>query len=228
MASLYLVRHGQASFGADDYDALSPLGVTQCRRLGEWWRARGLRPVRAITGPMRRHRQSADAFAEGFGDAMELVTLDSIAEFDHENVLEVYRPDFADKAQLARFLAETPKPRQAFHRIFTEAVNRWHDGRFDGEYNEAWPVFRARVRQGLATLCAGRGDAVVFTSGGVVSVMVQQVLSLSDADCFAINGLIHNASVSRLLYSGDEISLHSLNVTAHLDAHDDPTLLTYR
>lgn len=177
---------------------------------------------------MRRHRQSAEAFADGFGEALELVTLDSIAEFDHENVLEVYRPDLADKAQLARFLAETPKPRQAFHRIFTEAVNRWHDGRFDGEYNEAWPVFCARVRHGLATLRAGHGDALVFTSGGVISVMVQQVLSLSDADCFAINGLIHNASVTRLLYSGEAISLHSLNVTAHLDVHDDSSLLTYR
>ncbi|NDC60964.1 MAG: histidine phosphatase family protein, partial [Betaproteobacteria bacterium] len=25
MGTLYLVRHGQASFGADDYDQLSPL-----------------------------------------------------------------------------------------------------------------------------------------------------------------------------------------------------------
>ena len=34
MGTLYLVRHGQASFGADDYDQLSPLGHQQALRLG--------------------------------------------------------------------------------------------------------------------------------------------------------------------------------------------------
>ena len=29
MASLYLIRHGQASFGSDHYDQLSPLGQRQ-------------------------------------------------------------------------------------------------------------------------------------------------------------------------------------------------------
>ena len=30
MGILYLVRHGQASFGEADYDRLSPLGHRQC------------------------------------------------------------------------------------------------------------------------------------------------------------------------------------------------------
>ena len=34
--SLLLVRHGQASFGAADYDQLSGRGVEQSRRLGDW------------------------------------------------------------------------------------------------------------------------------------------------------------------------------------------------
>ena len=38
MGTLYLVRHGQASFGADDYDQLSPLGQQQAVRLGEYLR----------------------------------------------------------------------------------------------------------------------------------------------------------------------------------------------
>lgn len=228
MASLYLIRHGQASFGAENYDSLSDLGVDQCRRLGVWWRERGHVPARVLVGPMVRHRQSADAFLEGYDQPLGMTLLDDLAEFDHENVLEVYRPDFADKAAIARFLASTPRPRQAFHQIFTEAVNRWHDGRFDGEYNESWPHFRQRVLAAFDQLRGDSGDALVFTSGGVVSVMVQKVLALSDAHCFAINGLIHNSSVTRFLYKGDDASLHSLNSTAHLDVHNDPTLLTYR
>ena len=42
MGTLYLVRHGQASFGEDDYDKLSELGHRQSRRLGEYFAAKGL------------------------------------------------------------------------------------------------------------------------------------------------------------------------------------------
>ncbi|MCO8647501.1 histidine phosphatase family protein, partial [Burkholderia multivorans] len=36
MAELFLVRHGQASFGTDDYDRLSDVGVQQGVWLGEY------------------------------------------------------------------------------------------------------------------------------------------------------------------------------------------------
>ena len=48
---LYLVRHGQASFFAEDYDRLSPLGELQARRLGEFFAARGVRFDAAYSGP---------------------------------------------------------------------------------------------------------------------------------------------------------------------------------
>jgi broad specificity phosphatase PhoE len=50
MGHLYLVRHGQASLGAADYDQLSPLGQQQSLRLGEHWQAQGLRFDAVITG----------------------------------------------------------------------------------------------------------------------------------------------------------------------------------
>jgi len=42
MGTLYLVRHGQASFGADNYDVLSPLGHRQAERLGQYLKERGI------------------------------------------------------------------------------------------------------------------------------------------------------------------------------------------
>lgn len=228
MASLYLVRHGQASFGADNYDVLSDLGVRQCRLLGEWWKERGLSPDRIFSGPMQRHLQSLGAFSAGLGRELEFATLPGIAEFDHENVLEVYRPEFVDKATILRFLADTPRPRQAFHRIFTAAVACWHDGRHDGDYKESWPAFRQRVLATFAELRQGRGDVIVFTSGGAISVIVQAVLGLDDARCFALNSITLNSSVTRLLYRPEETSLHHFNSTAHLDVHNDAALITYR
>ena len=34
MGAIYLVRHGQAAFGTDDYDRLTEIGYTQARLLG--------------------------------------------------------------------------------------------------------------------------------------------------------------------------------------------------
>ena len=37
MGTLYLIRHGQASFGAADYYQLSELGARQCHALGQYF-----------------------------------------------------------------------------------------------------------------------------------------------------------------------------------------------
>ncbi|HEX5739103.1 MAG TPA: phosphoglycerate mutase family protein, partial [Hydrogenophaga sp.] len=58
MGTLYLVRHGQASFGAEDYDQLSERGRQQSVQLGRYWAARGLVFDAVITGTLRRHEQT--------------------------------------------------------------------------------------------------------------------------------------------------------------------------
>ena len=58
MGNLYLVRHGQASFGAEDYDNLSELGRKQAVRLGEYFRDNGQSFDTVFTGTLRRHGQT--------------------------------------------------------------------------------------------------------------------------------------------------------------------------
>jgi len=65
MGSVYLVRHGQASFGADNYDKLSELGHRQCVKLGEYFRHKGLRFDAALVGTLQRQRESLAGIAEG-------------------------------------------------------------------------------------------------------------------------------------------------------------------
>lgn len=228
MASLFLIRHGQASFGAANYDSLSPLGERQCRLLGEWWKARTWQAEGVVSGPMVRHQQSMNAFLAGFGAEREHQVLPELAEFDHENVLRVYRPEFADMGEIAKFLASSPNPRKAFQQTFTEAVERWHDGRYDHEYNESWPVFKQRVLDAFAHLQREGQDRLVFTSGGVISVMLQAVLNIRDSKSFALNAVIANSSYSRVLFKGDEVSMSVFNNIAHLDVHNAPELITYR
>ena len=61
MAQFYLVRHGQASFGSDNYDQLSPLGHQQARWLGEYFAERDMQFDGLITGDLVRHQETGAA-----------------------------------------------------------------------------------------------------------------------------------------------------------------------
>ena len=71
METLYLVRHGQASFGADDYDQLSALGQRQSVRLGEYFKSKGVTFSAAMTGTLKRQTQTFAGICEGMGVAFE-------------------------------------------------------------------------------------------------------------------------------------------------------------
>ena len=60
MSVLTLIRHGQASFFADNYDQLSELGERQARALGEYWARRELKFDEVYTGPRVRQSHSAE------------------------------------------------------------------------------------------------------------------------------------------------------------------------
>ncbi|HQR28584.1 MAG TPA: phosphoglycerate mutase family protein, partial [Nocardioides sp.] len=90
MGVLVLVRHGQASFGADDYDVLSPSGWLQSRVLGRWLAERDLRPDVVLHGRMRRQRETAQGLAEAAGWALTPEEDPGWDEFDHLGVVAAY------------------------------------------------------------------------------------------------------------------------------------------
>ena len=59
MIEIWFIRHGQASFGADDYDRLSPTGIRQSELLGEYLAAAGGRFDRVWSGTMKRQKDTA-------------------------------------------------------------------------------------------------------------------------------------------------------------------------
>ena len=60
MASLYLIRHGQASFGSDHYDQLSPLGQRQADLSGQFFADIGLHFGQAVSGDLSRQRETGE------------------------------------------------------------------------------------------------------------------------------------------------------------------------
>ena len=99
MGTLYLVRHGQASFGAADYDNLSELGHRQSVRLGEYWRERGMTFDAVITGTLKRHRQTWAGIAKGLGlEHDDALPWPGLNEYDSEAVISAIHPHKLEKS----------------------------------------------------------------------------------------------------------------------------------
>ena len=231
MALVHLVRHGQASFGADDYDELSALGERQSRLLGEWMRDRGEQPTRIVIGPLKRHRQTAEACLDALGArAASIEIIDDLRELDHLDILGRQDPILADPAALRAQMAAHADPERAFQTVFVSALQRWVSGQHD-DYVESWRAFQQRCRGALATMCAPldeRDAAWVFTSGGPIAAILQHVLEISDARMLDLTGTLVNSGVTRLRQRGGRVRLDQYNTCAHLERHADAGLITYR
>jgi broad specificity phosphatase PhoE len=234
MGALYFLRHGQASFGSNNYDQLSPMGHQQAKVLGQALKARGVRPDVLISGTMKRHLETASGvLAEmGLGASLgdTLLQHAGVNEFDHENVIEVAEPRYVDKLAMMGDMAASGDPRRAFQTFFKDAVARWVAGSHDEDYKEPWSVFKLRVVTALDELVKRtppKGSTLVFTSGGTISVVCAHLLGLNDAQAFTINWTLANAGITKVQAGRDGLHLISVNEHAHVEGAQ-PSLLTYR
>ncbi|HVL75029.1 MAG TPA: histidine phosphatase family protein [Noviherbaspirillum sp.] len=232
MGQIYLIRHGQASFGSADYDALSALGEEQARLLGRWFAHAGQRFSCVLSGDLKRQRQTAALCMETlYGSDVPVCEVDGgFNEYDHHEVLVRQRPEFADPNEVRRFLAASANPRAAFQDVFAAAMSRWMSGRHNAEYGETWPQFSARCVAAVERLFErGRGQTIaVFTSGGTISAICQRVLGMSDAHTARLSWGLVNSGVTRLLYQPGQLSLSYLNSYAHLEWQGRADALTWR
>ena len=61
-----MFRHGQASFGQDNYDQLSPTGYRQARLVAEHLRDLGITFDAVYTGALARQKQTFQSMADVF------------------------------------------------------------------------------------------------------------------------------------------------------------------
>lgn len=235
MGNIYLVRHGQASFGSADYDQLSALGAEQARLLGQWFANSRQGFHRVVTGAMKRHRQTADACLAQLPKAMltetDWQTDAGFDEFDHQQVLIRHYPDFADPAAFKPFLEQKGEGERVFRGIFEAAMARWMGGEHDADYTESWPAFRARCIDALGRLAADAAPSqtiVVFTSGGTIATLCHHILGLPDAQLFELTSSLANCSVTKLQYQPGRIGLSYLNNFSHLEWLGEANAVTYR
>lgn len=234
MSQLYLVRHGQASFGSRDYDQLSPLGIEQSQLLGQWLATTGLQPQRILHGSMVRQEQTAlhclKQWLPDHHSALAPIQNHAFDEFDHKEVLLRTHSQFSEPGYLERFIAEQPDSRRAFQKKFAESMQRWIEGKHSYEYTESWPAFRTRCVKGLLHVAenAVDQDVWIFTSGGPIAAIMQHVIGIPDDKVLEINWTIRNASISLFSSRNGALRLKQFNSVAHLIQNQRPELLTYR
>lgn len=236
MGSIYLIRHGQASFGADDYDVLSPTGFRQAEVLGAHLAHLELTFDRCIAGSLFRQRHTAEtAMAQLDAAGLKTPTLETdhaFNEFDAEAVIRALLPAMLpDEPEALDVMRNAAHNRAEFQRLFALIIGRWLGGQHDTPALQSWLAFVAQVQSGLERILdsAGPSDRIaVFTSGGTITALLHLITRMPAAQAFELNWQIVNTSLNHLKFRGREVSLASFNSHAHLQLLKAPELITYR
>lgn len=233
MASIYLMRHGQASFGADDYDQLSELGQQQATLLGGSLVAKMPRPDKVVCGTMLRHRQTADASLRAFGadDVPEIISDANWNEYDHQQMLGALDERLLTPTGVKAFLANESNPKQAFEKVYIKAVSRWMSGDYDGDYVEPWQQFKDRVLKGLQQVVNASEDCkhvLVYTSGGPISLIAQSLLGAPEPQMMHINWTLVNCGITKLVTRSRGPFISTLNEHTVFEGEDKRGLVTYK
>ena len=236
MSTLYLIRHGQASFGKENYDRLSEKGVEQMKILGEHLVATGCRVDAVYSGPLERQKSSAGEVIRRCRQFQwqvpEAVIFPDLSEYDYEAVLLSQVPDMiAGDPSLEEELKNIYTDGSAFQRVFEGAVMRWVSGKHNKPGVETWKAFSTRVYRALLKISAqseDRGTILVFTSGGDITASLQKALKLTSRQAIKVGWQLANASVTRFVCREKRLTLSGFNDISHLELTQNRSLITYR
>lgn len=222
MGTLYLVRHGQASFGADDYDRLSALGWRQGLRLGEYFKARGLAFDAVLTGTLRRHVETWNAIREGGGLDVEPQVWPGLDEYDSHAVIAAIHPQPLPRP-------DSPDAYRRHFRLLRDGLAQWMAGVVSPHGMPSYPDFVRGVTSALDHVRAScpDGRVLIVSSGGPISTAVGHVLGTPAETTIELNLRIRNASITEFAVSSRHHRLLTYNTLPHLDAPEYADWVTY-
>jgi broad specificity phosphatase PhoE len=227
MSVIYLVRHGQASLFSADYDLLTPLGEEQANLLGASLNHRKFMPSAIVAGSLKRHLQTKDGYLAAQTFEMESAVVPAWNEYDHTELLVKHNPVFTDFEAIGAHIIKSEVPLKELQKILNDAMWDWIQDKHS--YTKTWEQFKGGVWEALnelgSTLQKDQ-DAIVFTSGGPISVVMMKLLNLDTQAFFDLQQRIVNTSVTKVISSRNGLSLSTFNDYSHLE--HNKLLVTYR
>jgi broad specificity phosphatase PhoE len=215
MATLYLIRHGQASFGAADYDKLSARGQRQAEVLGHYLRDCGVRLDAVYSGDLQRQRETARAvLASQAGGVPHHIDPRFNEVRNDEQVqhlmpaVEKYNP--AVSALVERGLSSS----KDYQKVIEAVFKHWVSAACDEPRIQSWAEYSGQVRDAWSEVIEREGSGktiAIFTSGGTIATIVSQVLGLDGEHAYHFYEPVFNCSVTQLFYSGNKVSLSYFN-----------------
>lgn len=203
MSKITLVRHGQASFGSENYDKLSDTGRLQAEKVGEYFKHCSIEFDQVLHGEMSRQTDTAKIIATTMGHTAELVQHKGADEFDSENLIKTYLPLLTERSQEYREMIYGNnnwfRSDRNFGRVFADLVMLWQQDKHCDF--ESWLSFRNRVMVFLNQILEdGHANrrVLIATSGGLISVAFMSLLRLQDEQFTKINLTVNNASLTEL------------------------------
>lgn len=222
MGTLYLVRHGQASFGADDYDQLSELGRRQSVRLGEYFAERGIHFDGLIAGTLRRHKQTLAGILEGMNRAGDHLSWEGLNEYDSHAVIASVHPEKLEKPT-------TPDMVRHHFRLLRDGLAQWMAGTAAPAGMPSYAEFLGGVAGALDHVRASHygHNVLVVTSGGPISTAVGYVLGMQPEATIDLNMRIRNTAFTEFVFTPKRHQLLTFNAIPHLDAAAYRDWVTY-
>ncbi len=235
MGELWLIRHGQASFGSKDYDQLSEKGYRQAEMIGRYFKRSGIRFDGYFSGSLKRQIETAIT-AINTGDMKtgpdQPLILDEFNEYDFMKIIKTQLPAMVEEdPSMAEPAGKIFDDEDIFVRLFSIIFQRWLSGTRDKPGVETFKDYQERILKGINTAIDLTGQdrsIAVFTSGGVIATLLQIILGLSRPTTMETGWQICNASFTRFCYTGEKLVLSAFNTTSHLDMDGDQDLITLR
>ena len=228
MGTLYLVRHGQASFGAADYDNLSELGQKQSTRLGDYFGQKGLRFDAVLTGTLRRQVQTCTAILEGMqarftAGPPQAATLQwpGLNEFDSEAVIAAVYPHKLEKP-------DTPELYRHHFRLLRDGLTQWMNGVVSPKGMPSYREFQLGVTSALDHVRKNcDGNVLLVSSGGPIATAVGHVLGTTPETTIELNMRIRNSAVTEFAFNPKRHTLVTFNTLPHLEHADHASWITH-
>ncbi len=224
MGHLYMVRHGQASFGAADYDNLSELGRKQARRLGEYFRENDQSFDVVFTGTLRRHGQTWAGIADGLQAATSVPVIErsGLNEYDPAAIIKAIHPE-------PLVHPTTPEDIRNHFRLLRDGLSAWMQGASAPQGMSTYREFLAGVTNAMDEI---RNDhfgknVLIASSGGPISTAVGHILGTPPEGTIDLNLRIRNSSVSEIVFTPRRHSLVTYNTLPHLDGKAYADWITY-
>jgi broad specificity phosphatase PhoE len=235
MATIYLIRHGQASFGAENYDQLSALGGRQADATGEYLARIGIKLDAAYSGNLSRQLETCERALASQGRAVPQMVDPRLNELNNDEQVKNLGPVLMQSdPELKQLLEGGLSSSKDYQKVIRAVFNYWVSNDCSEHGIQSWQDYSSGAHQALREVMASQGAGKtigIFTSGGTIATLVAHVLGLPGEKVYQFYEPIFNCSVTQLFYSGDNVSLSYFNDRSFLQlmSHEkDENLITYR